>query len=374
VAELTSTFHESITTVNRNQWNNLVEQSDLGCVFHRYEWLLAVEAGLGYTPAHVVVRKDGNPIGLFPNFVTELDIPYEHLLSLLPTEQLPTGLSSNLEELSFQNVPLKQLVSTSPGFGGPVIGSNESGCLEHMFQQISENCGRPVISHGIKAKELGYMRYGKTLAKRGYSPTLLDCRFELNLDYDFDELVARMDSGRRKALRDARNSGYEVSELDFGNVVSSTYDRYITDMERVSGSTHSRVFFEELADRFADRLNVFSVEVDGTEAGRYVHVLDTEQSTLHYFYSAIGDESNYEYNPSELLHAYAIEWGQENGYRYYDFGSSGSSFFDGTFRYKQRYGARVIPTLRWTKGYAPLLWTGYKLGRRAYQQLAYGDQ
>lgn len=209
------------------------------------------------------------------------------------------------------------------------------------------------------------------MAKQGYDPALLDCRFELNLDYNFEEIVDQMASGRRKALRDARNSDYEVSELAFDSVASSTYNRYATDMERVEGTTHPWAFFDQFSDRFTDRMKVFSAEVDGTEVGRYVYLLDDEQSTVHYFYSAIEKESNFEYNPTELLHAHAIEWGQENGYQYYDFGSTGSTFLDGGFKYKKRYGGRVIPTLQWSKGHTPLLWTGYKLGRRGYQRLVY---
>jgi len=375
VAEHTATLHKTIRDVNRNQWNNLVEQSDLGSVFHRYEWLLAIEDGLGHEPSHVVVQKNGNPIGLFPNFVMDLNVlSSDQLLAELPTEDLLPAVVNGIDAVSPKDFPLKQLKSTTPGFGGPIVASDESECLERMFQKLSTKHDFPIISHTIKAKELGYMRYGKTLAERGYSPTLLDCRFELNLDYEFDELVDRMDRGRRKSLLDARQSDYEISELSFDSAASSTYNRYVTDMERADGTVPPKAFFEQLSNHFSDRLKIFSAEVDGIEVGRYVYVVDDEQSTLHYFYSAIGDESNFEYNPTELLHGHAIEWAQANGYQYYDFGSTGSTFLDGAFRYKERYGGRVIPTLQWMKGYNPLLWTGYKLGRRAYQRLAYGNK
>lgn len=156
--EHTSTLHDSIRTVNRNQWNDLVEQSDLGSVFHRYEWLLAIESGVEHIPTHVVVRKNGNPVGIFPNFVTDFDVPsYERVLSLLPAEHIPYLPSTSIDTLSPDVMPLKQLTSISPGFGGPVIVSDEMECLDLMFQQIPKTCGHSVISHKIKAKEPGYM-------------------------------------------------------------------------------------------------------------------------------------------------------------------------------------------------------------------------
>lgn len=373
MTDLSVSVHDSIEDVNRNQWNNVVEQSRLGSVFHRYEWLQSIERGTDRVPRHVVVSKNGNPIGLFPNTIGAVDVPsFSTTAELLPSDRIPDWLS----DLSFSTegsseVPLKRMTSTSPGFGGPVILTEESDCLTLMFRTLSEICERPVVYHTIDAKELGYMRYGKALAKRGYEPTLLNCRFELDLGLEFETLLERMDKERRKALLDARADDHRVTELAFDDAVSSTYELYRADMERVDGEVYPPAFFEEIATRMADRVKLFSAEVDGIEVGRYLYLLDDEQSTVHYYFSAIGDSSRFEYHPTELLHAHAIEWGQANGYRYYDFGGTGSTFLDGSFKYKEKYGGQVIPTLTWEKGYSPVLWKAYKVGRRGYQKVVY---
>lgn len=73
--ELDTVVHDTISEVTVNQWDNLVAQLDQGGVSHRSGWLKAVEAGLDVGLAHVGVYDDGNPIAVFPNVVTDVEVP-----------------------------------------------------------------------------------------------------------------------------------------------------------------------------------------------------------------------------------------------------------------------------------------------------------
>lgn len=376
MAELNATVYQSIKEINRNQWNNVVEQSELGSVFHRYGWLLAVERGLGYDSRHVVVSKKSNPVAVFPNFITSLDLPsVPPLVSRVGSEVFPQSLVTTVSSVAddFRKaLLLHQLVSARPGFGGPVVTSNEEECLELLFDRLGALERPSVLIHAIEAKEPDFMRYSKKLTKRGYRPTLLTCRFQVSLNKDFDALIAEMDKERRKALRDGRSQQYSVRELTLEeNTLSTTYEQYTTDMNRVDGHVYPRAFFDALAVELTPRMKVFAVEVDETEAGRYVYVLDDEQSSVHHFFSAIGDDSYFEYNPSELLHAHVMQWGQNNGYEYYDFGNTPADFRNGSFAFKEKFGGQMLPTIRWEKGASRLLWPAYRFARRTYQRRQY---
>ncbi|MFB6138949.1 MAG: GNAT family N-acetyltransferase [Halosimplex sp.] len=399
MADLTVTTHESIDDVGANQWNTLVRQSDLGCVFHRHGWLRAIERGLDRRAHHLVVRKGGNPDGVFPNFWTTVDLPdpsevVEHLPTDGLADRLPAGASALAERVptgalvaaatdasapagvgadALERLPLERLTSTSPGFGGPVVLTDERESLSLLFDRLEESVSGATVSHVLKAKEPGFVRYGKFLAGRGYEPTRLDCRFELPVDRPFEELLADMDKSRRKAIRDGREQDYTVVDRPLADAVDETHAAYVRDIERAGGEPYPRSFFAALAAEVPERTRVFVLEVDGREVGRYVHVLDEEQSAVHYFFSAIGDTDYYQYNPTELLHAHAIEWARAEGYDVYDFGSTGSTFREGLFRYKEKYGARPLPTLRWERGGSPALWSAYRLARRRYQRLTYPD-
>jgi predicted N-acyltransferase len=66
--------YSSIDAVNQNQWDNLVGNSDRGSLFQSYLWLSVLEATLDVEPRHIVVSKDGNPIGVLPNFITNVPV------------------------------------------------------------------------------------------------------------------------------------------------------------------------------------------------------------------------------------------------------------------------------------------------------------
>jgi len=380
MTDLTVTRHESIDDLHENQWNTLVSQSDLGSVFHRYGWLRAVERGLDRRVAHLVVRKGSNPVAILPNFRVSVDLPDPSThADHVPTDALgrlsaAAGAPFDVSADQLDRVPLDSLTSSSPGFGGPVILTDERECLSLLLAALDESVSATTICHVIKAKELGFMRYGKLLAGYGYSPTLLDCRFELAVDRPFDDILDGMAKERRKAIRDGREQDYTVTDRPLAETIDETYERYVRDIERMGGEPYPRSFFSTLAADIPERIRVFSLEVDGDAVGEFVHVLDDEQSAVHYFFSAIGDPSNYEYSATELLHAHAIEWAREQGYDYYDFGSTGSDFRKGTFKYKEKYGGRIIPTLRWERGSSPVLWNVYKVARRGYQKYAYPDE
>ena len=76
---------DAISNINKNKWNNLVEQSKLGSFFHRYEWLKAIEDELGLEPRHILVTKDENFVGVFSNFIQKIPkAPIRKLFSVEP--------------------------------------------------------------------------------------------------------------------------------------------------------------------------------------------------------------------------------------------------------------------------------------------------
>jgi predicted N-acyltransferase len=374
MADLAFRTHDSIDAVNENQWNHVVEHSEHGSVFHRYEWLKAVEDGLSYEPRHVTVEKKGNPVAVFPNFVTAIDVPsVSSILESAPLSSVPNAVEDATAMLpALDDAPLTRVISATPGYGGPAITTNEEEVLELLMEGVDEICDGNVLNHTIKAKETEYMRYGKFLAKRGYQPKLTDCRFEIDLNYDWEEIESKMAKERRKALRKARETDTTVREVELTTEeLRETYRQYRKNMTRVRGHVYPFEFFERLAEELPERTKVFAAEADGTDLGRYVYFLDDERDAVHYYFPAIGDDSNFDHYPSERLHEHVIRWAKERGYNYYDFGSTGSTFTDGVFRYKEKYGGRPIPTLQWEKGESPLLWGAYKLARGVYRKNAY---
>lgn len=346
------TVLDSIADANENQWNNLVSHADLGTIFHRYEWLRLVETRLDRESRHVLVEKGSNPVAVFPNFYDSVDVP---------------GVDGAAE-----SVPVRKLTSVIPGYGGPLVGGTEDDCLGRLFDALSELEDLRTLFHHVRTNDLGYVRYAKSFAKHGYEPVGVHCRFRIDLDQSWEGILDDMDSDHRRRWRSMQDCDVEVRDepLDAATL-EATYDAYVDNMERTGGTPYPFAFFEGLAELLADRTKIFTAVVDGREVGRYLYLLDDEQSTVHYYFGAIGDESYFEYNPSQLLHGHVIQWGQAEGYRYYDFGGTGADYADNLFRHKEGYGGETVPTIQWQKGISPVGWPAFKMGRALYRKRVY---
>ncbi|WP_224447685.1 lipid II:glycine glycyltransferase FemX [Haloprofundus salilacus] len=330
-------IHHSIESVPKRQWNHVVEQSPHGSVFHRYRWLAAVERGRDETVRHVLVVSDDAPVAVFPNVV----------------ESIPM-------------TPFERLSSPVPGFGGPVIATNEGDALDALLDAVKSACEDGIVAHAFRTLDEETVRYQRRLEERGYWQTLASCRFVVDLGDGWESIRDGMSSSRQRAIRTGHKADFRVrDEVPDRERLGSFYQGYRRVMDRVDGDAYPRSFFEELAS-MDDRLRLFSLEVDDDPAGSLLYLVDEEQSTMHYFFSAV-ERDHFEHNASELLHEHAMKWGIERGYRYYDFGETSPDFRDGLFRFKERFGGRAVPTLSWERGCAPVRWNAFRLGRWLFQ-------
>ncbi len=333
---------DTVEAVNRNQWNNVVEQSKLGCVNHRYEWLRAVEDGTSHEAKHLLVSKKGNPVAIFPNFVTEVGV----------TE------GGQIERLS----------SIRPGYGGPITMTNEEETLELLLDAVGELCTGRILYNELRTYDNNYVRYHDLLEEKGYKPAILACRFTLDLSQGWEPVYENMDSERRRGIRRGHEHDIDVVDEEITETTClQFYDGYETVAERVGQPTHPRSFFRELP-RLADRLKLATLRVDGEDRGQYIYLRDDEQSTVQHLFSAV-TEDHFEYHAPELLHEHAIKWGIEEGYETYELRGSPPDFRNGVFRFKEYFGAETIPQIVYERGRPAPALTALNVGRSLTRRL-----
>lgn len=345
-------IYRTITDVNRNQWNNLVTQSGQGSVFHRYEWLVAIEVGTDLAPMHAVVEKNGNPVAICPNFVSEL--------------ALPEGLASEVVREYFE-----VLVSIKPGFGGFVLSSDDSESLHAILGAISDECNRNIVSHRITSSNPWYLRYSRQLREHGYLPLRTTCRFLVDLQRPWDDIRASMHKSRRKEVRRSEDSNIDVREKPLSeDNVDAFYDNYRQVIERVGGNPYPDGYFHELAEQMENSLKLVVATHDGREIGAMLYVIDNAQSVVYSLFPGVV-ERDFRPSPLVVIHSYVLQWGVNNDIAVFDFGDTSCNFEDGTFRFKEKFGGRLVPTIIWEKALAPVRWNCYRLGKEMYYR--YGD-
>ncbi|MFC7231050.1 peptidoglycan bridge formation glycyltransferase FemA/FemB family protein [Saliphagus sp. GCM10025308] len=334
---LTVTRHDSIEQANRNQWNHVVEQADLGSVFHRYGWLRAVERGQPLEPRHLLVEKKGNPIAISPNFVS-----------------------------SIGSTPVRRLNSIRPGSGGPIAMGDEETALDLILESTARLSDGSVRFHQISNVDSSYVRYHDSFLEHGYNLRITNCDMFLDTSRDWDALLAEMDSSRRRAIRRGHDHDGEVVEEELTRAVLSEMHSNYTDVaERVGGTRLTRAFFLELRN-LPERIKIFSLHVDGERRGLMLFVLDDERSMLHYLCSGV-TEDHFEYNASELIHEHAIKWAIDNGYETYNFRGTEPDFRNGLFRFKERFATHAAPSLTWERGYPQVALAALNGGRVAHR-------
>lgn len=328
---------DTIRAIDRSQWNDVVERSELGTVFHRYEWLEAIESALEYSPRHFLIEKDTNPIGIFPNFI--VDLP---------------------------KTPFSRLTSLYPGFGGPLLTTDVEESLTLLVDTVPEYCTGRTLVHEIRACNTNFLRYNDFLQSRGYEPDQVGGRFLLNLAKDYDQLFEAMASSKRRAIRRGRETDHEIVEEELTEATLERFHRtYKRHMQSIGGSVYPLAFFKQLAE-MESRILLLTLRIEGEYAGGFLELLNNEQSSVHGFFTGVPEEY-FEYHASELLYDYIIQWAIDNGYETYDFGGSGHDFRSGAFTFKEEFRGELVPNLYWERGTSPA-WNLIKTGRSLYRR------
>lgn len=336
-ADLEVSLVDSVRAIDRDRWNDVVERAGLGTVFHRYEWLEAIENGLGYPARHLIVEKETNLIGLFPNFVVRIP-----------------------------KTPFYRLTSLYPGFGGPLLTTEVADSISHLVDAIPELCDGRTIVHEIRACNTNVLRYNDFLEAEGYDSSRVGGRFLLNLEKGYDALFDEMSSSKRRAIRRGRETDHEIVDAELTrSELARFHDKYRRHMESVDGTVYPFEFFEQLL-AMDDRIQLFQLYLEGEYAGGYFELLNDEQETVHGFFAGVPPEY-FEHYASELLYDHAFRWAIDNGYETYDFGGGGADFEDGAFRFKEEFGGRLIPNVYWERGTGPT-WKLVETGRSLYNR------
>ena len=312
---------DSITHADKNQWNSLVEQSKLGNLFHRYEWLKAIEEGIGLKAKHILIKKDDNPVGIFPNFISKI-----------------------------KKTPFKIMTSAGPSYGGPIIATkDEKIILDLIFKRISKILGITVVWHRIRTHNLENIRYEHYFEKIGYSSSIASCDFIINLDKGEKNIKSKMRKFRRRNLTRILEKDYYIKDENINETtLNEFYKSYIKVIEKVQGHLLPFSFLTSMMNNLAARMKIFNAYIDDINIGRTLILLDKEKQAIYSFLSGI-EKTSFKYFPYELTHWHSIKWGIENNYKKYVFGATSADFTSGRFKFKEEFGGEIIPILSWEK-------------------------
>ncbi len=338
MTNITLTTHSNCNSINKSAWNDFILKSPFASVYFRYEFLKAIEDGTNYRARHIVVEKDGNIIGVSPNFIQ----PIPHL-------------------------PFKLLFSMDPGYGGPLISKHEHDVLPLMMKQLNQICSKTILSHYIRTNKSELIRYHHFLIKQGYKLNLRYCLFTIPLQARTYEDIKENYSSAKK--RELKKDHIEISDqIITTESLNSFYQGYVETMQRVGGMTYPIKLLHKLHEYLPDSLKLTMATLNGETIGQHLHFLDNEQKTVTTW--IINLKKEYMKNsPSTFIYDYMIRWAINHDYDTFDMGYSLADYHDGLFKYKQDFGTIRQPLLQYEKSYSPIPLSLIKKGGQLYNKL-----
>ena len=335
------TIHSSIASINKTSWNQFILRSPFSSIYFRYEFLQSIEEGTNFQPRHIVITKDGNIIGIFPNFI----------------QPIP-------------NLPFNILFSMNPGYAGPIIGKHEHQVINLMIDQIKKICTKTVLSHYIQTNQPGFIRYHHFLKEHGYKLNLRYSQSLIQLKHkNYQQIKKNYDRSKIHELNKMKHKNIELIHEPINQQSLTLFHKgYKKTMQRVGGIAYPLTLLAALNKNLPNRFKLIKITYNNQTIGRKLYLIDTEQQTLHAWILSIQPQ-HFKYYPSTLIHDYMIQWSIKNNLHTYDFGYTLADYHDGLFRYKQEFGTQQTPLLQWEKSYSPIPLKLIKKGGNLYKKI-----
>lgn len=284
-------------------WDQYVEQHSLATPYHRYAWVKSVEQAYAHKNVSLIAYQDNKLVGILPT--VKMQRPFSKVkYCSLPFCDLGYGLADN------DNV-LNALID----FSLQKLAAEHGNVYEYRDSNtdISEEC-----SASQKVRML------------------------LPLALSSDLLMADFKSKLRSQIRKAEKNGLTYSIDNSQKQIDDFYQIFAINMRKLGSPVHSKKWFEALFSHYQDNIVLSVVYSEGTPIGAGIVIRNNNKASIPWASTVA------EYNklaPNMMLYWSLLKHLSDSGCKEFDFGRS--SFGEGTFRFKQQWGAKPVP-LNWT--------------------------
>lgn len=290
-----------MSPVERARWNGLVTKSDHSRVYHLHQWGTLLEEVHGHRL--VYLQEDE---GVFPLACIKSSMFGNRLISL-PFADYGGLCSQNMttaEKLILQSTEIARQM------GADFI---EIRCPHQQHFDLLER-------HGFVRRD-DYIT------------------FVLPLDKTIDELWKGIGDKNRNMIRKAERSGVNMIQAEKKADLRAFYSLYCATMKKLGSPPQPYLYFDKMWELFfPGKLSLILARLKDKHVAGGMFLL--HQGTIHHAYSC----SLREYlslSPNDLIQWRIIRWGNEQGYRYLDFGRTREG--EGTALFKRRWGGQSVP-------------------------------
>jgi len=286
------------TEQDQPAWDDYVQNHPDGLAYQLFAWQQAVTAAYGFKPRSVLAEKNGKVCGLFP--LIDFCVP---------------GRGSTLISLPYCDV-------------GGVLGDSPE-VVEQLLAFIAEESAYNNCHFEVRSTD--------ELPVAG--PNLTDkVRMLLVLPDNSEKLLAGLKSKLRSQVKKPLRDGL-TAKIGGWELVREFYPIFARNMRDLGSPVHSRCWIESVLASYGDNSRVGVVYTpDGIPAASGIILLHRKTVSIPWA-SAVREYNRL--NPNMLLYWTFLSFAADSGYQQFDFGRSTPD--EGTYRFKQQWGANPQP-------------------------------
>lgn len=288
---------------DRDDWDRYVLSHPDGLAYHLFGWKLAVEAAYGFKGMYLLATDGGSIVGILPLIVF-------------------TGIKGKTSIISLPYCDV----------AGPLADSNE----------IADKLLKFACALAIEKKQSCQIR--RSLCSPGHFDKPVEkVRMILELPASSTQLMSGFKSKLRSQIRKPFRDGLSVS-IGSDRLINDFYCVFSENMRDLGSPVHSRRWIDSIVEHYAENVRVAVVySPDGIPAAAGIILLHSKTISVPWASSLMGFNR---LNPNMMLYWTFLEFASDNGYAFFDFGRSTPG--EGTFKFKQQWGAIPKPLSWWS--------------------------
>ncbi|MCU0474308.1 MAG: GNAT family N-acetyltransferase [Bacteroidales bacterium] len=249
---------------------------------------------------------------------------------------------------------MSNLTSRAVIIGGPQVLNNDIKVLDILLENYDKTIKRKLIYTQFRNLRKFSDDEKAVFEKHGY-------KYEEHLDIIHDlripvnEQWMKIHGGRRKNIRRAEKNGLVFREILNESEFWKAYDLVTKTYDRVKLPMPDKSLFREIflqmggTGSFKTFVALNTIEIIATR------MVFCYKDLIYDWYAGASDKHSDKY-PNDFLPWKVIEWGSQNGYKFFDFGGAGKPDVPyGVRDHKLKFGGELVEFGRFEKIHKPVL-------------------
>lgn len=294
-----------VTFADKANWNQYVHAHPQATAYHNFAWVESVEQAYGHPNISQIALRDDKVVGVLP--VIKMQIPLSgYYYCSLPFCDMGYAIADDEQTLSALLDKLREMKSSS---AAKKIEYRDKSNIE-ADDARQELTGRKV--------------------------SML-----LSLPETPEELLKGFKSKLRSQIRKAEKNGLTYQTGNSQELLDSFYQVFIHNMRKLGSPVHSKHWFDALRKNYQDDLLISVVYTGSTPIGSGIVLRNSKKACIPWA-STLAEHNRLA--PNMMLYWSLLKEVTDTGSREFDFGRS--THGEGTYKFKQQWGAQPRP-LNW---------------------------